>query len=879
MNDDKNLRPFIAKTRLYHDIGTLPRPFLRRNLNQIFDSHERLLQGNARVIAEPDRRRRARWKPPTDAMMAQYCENIEPILTIDSFLLRPRSEAIGGPEEPIRKPPRGDGPDWLPHPDDRPIQCQVAVKILHERPKTIAYCEVRSGEILELETPSKQNLFEVRLQAPFAIAADQLNTPTEVCYGQSKYWERKMSGNYALEIEISCLNSIDASQLLIGLAGGTPADHADDPPNEFMIKAVWGNTRITPVEPGLPALPPDDYLLRLTRAKKHRRLDLPYGLQPKMSWNTHPGESVITQYNKHVRQLRSNQQMLTPSPSEDARPPTKKRRGSCSVRYHFWVGGFVHRSVHMSELRCIFCPRDLEHPSIERLYGHYATYHDHFSIRVEEDDKDVNVKVFKMQLKEGLQEVLNETSNVNFDWTAPRDPFDATVYMDRHALGEESRWETQQSRSIMYVGKKAAGLKTNAGRIRRGGPVALPSPARELGKHKTKAMPPEEVPELPSVRKRKHTVPHVPGIKFYRTTSKHVLSPGDVISDSDEDPDEFWLVDRQCHDLAKMGMDQITQDFHVLINRHMDEERPMSDMLVRDSVVRLARKHRSALAQPSMNSLFRNKLVLLKAGRVISEKDMEYCLQLVAEAATGRDERMVEISQEAHRRAKSNATDLDRFPPMMTGGTAKPLSPSPGQTKPPPFGLRTFVCRRTSGSRQKPYYGEMKELVKDEIEVSPEQIKPGHLCWAKFTSMLDVQLVWIRASDAILCTSNRTATLVTAEKDWIEVLEQAAKGFSNGPVVFELHPIHYHQALLADHARSPQHTNQDTDSGGNAIPKTLVSPRLERNLCVCGKMVSGRRGAVACGNPTCTRDFHMACVGMQRREMMHWQCPDCCSSS
>jgi hypothetical protein len=773
----------------------------------------------------------------------------------------------------------------------------VTIRCPHPTPAVI-HSELRRGEISTGDATSKLPVFHVRLRSPFVVAADQLNTPKETSHGHCKFWERQMTDHYTLEIEIACLNASDTAELWAKLAGGTPADYAAERPGECSIKAVWGDPdNPTSDNPGLPALPPDGTLLRLQRPKGPQSLDLPYGLQPNMSWNTRsPAESIIATHNQLVRQLRSAQQMPTPSPSEDAEPLGKRRCAPRSVRYQFWTGGFVQRSIHLAEVNCIFCPHDQEHSSIARLYGHYATYHDHFSILAEEDSKDSNVTVFKFQLKEELREIVNEPTKDNFDWTAPEVVFDANVYMERHSRGERSRWETKQAKPMAYIGERPIGGKTMTGKSRRGRPMAPELPALELAKHKTKNMPPEEVPDLPDVKRKRRTVPHVPGIDFYRTTSKHVLNPGDQISDSDEDPDEFWLVERQCHDLCKMGLDKVTQQFHILMNRHMDKERPMSDMLVRDALVRLARQHGKVLVRPAMYSLFRQKLELLNRGRTISEKEKEYCLQLVAGAALNRDGQISGIQQDALRPSQSEPILLNSQSrigenPTTQRGASEPWSPPPPQSRAPPFGRRKYICKRMNGSKPKPYHGDIKDLVKDgEVHESIDDIKPRQLCWTKFNSVLDNQLVRIRTLDDVVyvSSSGRPAALVTDEKDWYEVLERAAQEWQgDSTVLFELHPVHSRRKVLAEnHFGSQQPTEPETSSSSDVrtgvqdddvvvvVQGARASSKPPRRPCDCGEVVRGLRGTIACGNPMCERDYHLACVGLQKRPI-DWKCPGC----
>ncbi|KAI5368308.1 Putative polycomb protein, VEFS-Box [Septoria linicola] len=866
MNDHNNIKTFIARTQFYRHInGQLQPRFLRRNLNHIFDSHEKLIRGAVNApdaIAKEDRRRRARWKPPTDKMMDEYIEGDRPKLTIDSFFLRSTSDSLdaGVAIECPTNSRFDDGPSWLPHPNERPIPCQVAVNIHYKHlAKTQVYYETRSADIFRLEdTRKRRRVFSVRLQSPFVISADQLKVALEELRDdQSRCWERRMTDKYSLEISIACSNSRDSAEFLAELEGGNACQYISAPGNEGVIKTIWGDPNSASDSPGLPALPPENSLLSLRRARGHKSLLLPYGLQPNMGWTTRD-DSILTTYNKQLRRLRSGHQMPTPSPSEDAEPPRKRARTCCSVRYQFWSGTFVHRSVHMAELKCIFCPNDKGHSSIERLYSHYAAHHEHFSISVEDDDEDEDVKVFKMQLKEELLDYASDVPKDNFNWRAPPGAFDIAGYMSKHSRGQHTGWETEQSEPVAYVGERLVqGPHKIASKGRKGRPLAPAPPSLELEKPKVKDMLPVEVHDLPPRERKKHKVPDVPGIDFYRTSSKQVLHPGDMVSDSDEDPDESWLVQRQRRDLRNLGLDSTAQAFHELVNTHLDAERPMSDMLARDAIVRFARRHKRQLAQPGMKALFRDKLEMLKTARIISRTDLEYCLQIIPSTVRDKDVVMGGTSEEAStssqplpsKRRVNGLFDRHSSQGTMTHGASTHLTPNSKvrqaylNTKPTsrldlttstsgpdpaakgslmghttPFGRGRLLCRRTNGSRQKPYQGEIVELVKDSDEhIKVDEIRPCHLDWFKFLRILDDSLIFVRASDNIVCISNRLAPLVTDEKDWYAALEQAEREqqhqqHGDGTLIFELHTADSYQKLLESIPGSQESTRPSSSA-------------------------------------------------------------------
>ncbi|KAK0268995.1 hypothetical protein LTR91_010660 [Friedmanniomyces endolithicus] len=53
-----------------------------------------------------------------------------------------------------------------------------------------------------------------------------------------------------------------------------------------------------------------------------------------------------------------------------------------------------------------------------------------------------------------------------------------------------------------------------------------------------------------------------------------------------------------------------------------------------------------------------------------------------------------------------------------------------------------------------------------------------------------------------------------------------------------------------------------------------ITPAMS-HACICGKRAESGRGSIACDNPHCARgNFHLACVGLERREV-GWWCEEC----
>ncbi|KAK0343723.1 hypothetical protein LTR59_007688 [Friedmanniomyces endolithicus] len=69
-------------------------------------------------------------------------------------------------------------------------------------------------------------------------------------------------------------------------------------------------------------------------------------------------------------------------------------------------------------------------------------------------------------------------------------------------------------------------------------------------------------------------------------------------------------------------------------------------------------------------------------------------------------------------------------------------------------------------------------------------------------------------------------------------------------------------------------TNGNDQTKSRHPPSDLLTPAIT-NACICGKRAESGRGSIACHNPHCARgNFHLACVGLERRQM-GWRCEGC----
>ncbi|KXT06694.1 hypothetical protein AC578_8539 [Pseudocercospora eumusae] len=619
------------------------RPFLRRNLRHILDHHESELakettipapSANGMSIEHDQHYRRAEWQPPSNGTLEDLFGARRPHLRIASLLIRHNASNSRTARNAVARGLERKSQSWLPQPGQWKLAVFVGVSIhCKAHAKSEVYRDKVEAHIIRYSTSDRQPVFNVELKKPLLLGLEQLVVPRDVHASNSEAeWARTLTDRYTLDISVQTRDSKEAAALLSQLENKSPSEYKQAASNEGVIRLVWGDP--TSNDPGLPELPPADQLLMFRRLKGHKSLQLDYGAEVDMKWKGRTSGSVLAEYNMRQAQLARKRQMPTPAASEDQRP-VKRRRGPSTIRYLFRSTTFEKREIELDNLSCIFCQDDREHSSFSQLLNHYQTHHDQFSIDVEDDEDEPGVKVMSLHLDDEQCNGSTEEESEDFDWEAPNALLDITAHVDG-----DSTWKIKPAIPVQYQGMAPATKKFSS-TSRPGKPPkrALPAAKQHLGsatvpllKSRKRDMAPEDVPDIVPRKRRKHLVPDVPGVSFYRTASKKVLVPGDEVSDSDDDVDNTWIVQSQRHDLRKLGKDPTELEFYLMLNSHLDEEQPDSDVLVRDALVRFARRHTEKLSRPKLRALFRSKLEQLESRRIITKAYLDYCMKVVPPA-------------------------------------------------------------------------------------------------------------------------------------------------------------------------------------------------------------------------------------------------------
>ena len=630
MVDNANYKKLVGNICLHQDL-IVERHFLRRNLRDILDSHERQLQhlnagSHEDMIA--NEKRISGWDFPTREMLEDLMKGQNPVLQLDSLQIRhPQSKTKIRTRSKIQTTDHG-GLSFLPDPNAPfRLPCRVGINVLDTRTtRTRTDMQTVEATIVEDRSSDHHPTFIIELRKPFLVELDKFFVVEETGTNGYRTWKRTITAKYALEISIRCLDPDDTTELLSRIEGKDPMHYYASPANEGVLKAAWEN---------LPECPPDGHLLGLKRSKGHKSVELDYKLEVSMGW-ARKKESPLQRYNqKLVEAQKATQQLPTPSASDDL----DKQLNKSIVSYNYQDSNLRTRTTSVEGFFCPFCRNGREHPSFERLRLHLMTYHDHFNF----DQEDLETRsgegastirrVLWISLADdetGKQKPVDDgpKEEILMNWVAPDRPFNVNAYVRR-----QDNWgRTGKQRSGTRKGKAKDKARDYL-------LVAAPKAIR-------KRPAPEDVDDLPDHRPRKRQVPNVPGVVFYHTASKQALSPDEYVAESDEYVDESWLAQNQTFGLEELGITGAAQEFTNAFNNHLACEQSDSSILTKEALVRFARIHNEQLQDIEWQRHFRAKLNQLREAGIIGDETVSHCVRQLR-AGSAPDVRMTDAEMES----------------------------------------------------------------------------------------------------------------------------------------------------------------------------------------------------------------------------------------
>ena len=206
-------------------------------------------------------------------------------------------------------------------------------------------------------------------------------------------------------------------------------------------------------------------------------------------------------------------------------------------------------------------------------------------------------------------------------WVKPRTPFNLEAFLkgDESWLGKTSK--RTSSLAVPYP-RLESSRSVSGDRSRAEIPISAVT------------RPPEKVPDLvPPVRKQ-FRVPAAPaGVKFFRLLAKRPLEEGEMLSESDDDIDEEWLL-RKHADTIDSFSDTLPEEkeFIQRFDRHMLREDVSSDLHASEALIRFCRLNRSWLRRRDMRLEFHKKAAALKMQGTLSASTIRACCKIIDSA-------------------------------------------------------------------------------------------------------------------------------------------------------------------------------------------------------------------------------------------------------
>ncbi|KAK9480256.1 hypothetical protein V1514DRAFT_325892 [Lipomyces japonicus] len=306
---------------------------------------------------------------------------------------------------------------------------------------------------------------------------------------------------------------------------------------------------------------------------------------------------------------------------------TPETRGGLT-RFHMMVGKVGKRKMTciMAGYVCPWCNKDYKF--LERLQFHFTTCHGLFSFRLykqrQDESKSQNLDV---EVSLATEEIFHDRAGNHavdsqlLQWLKPTRDFHLMNFL----RGDGSWLEDGRNALDLDKSFNFFSLLSSSNSVARASPSVGMSPLRAFpdntGQDGASLRPPpwasiQAVPDFPAKISRKFPVPFISGVTLYTTKAKRKMEPEEVLSESEDDVDEEWLIHKH---------EEIIDDFEDVLpnekryiklwDRHIFEEKPQSYKHVADSLVRFCRKHKIMLQDKAMSlELWKHGLNLITYG-------------------------------------------------------------------------------------------------------------------------------------------------------------------------------------------------------------------------------------------------------------------------
>lgn len=368
----------------------------------------------------------------------------------------------------------------------------------------------------------------------------------------------------------------------------------------------------------LPYLPEKeaDSLMEIKALQDEKTYKTKYTLKFDARWIN--ADSPLKQYNKVIRPKSNNMssaRLLAPGMSK-----TKVRtqwifQGVVDFMDKYICAGYICPLCHNKRFR---------EPT--EYHFHLRNSHDRFnfeySVRFETNEFGQSLCFGTVLVQvEGSYLTHVERESRKLTWIRPKHPFDLEAY-----LNGDDTWINGDSEPVTNLDVPDSRTERSSSRenIRN-----MPKKIRK------RAI--EDISEIVITKKRKFKVPVAPkGFSYYRTVSKVPLVEGDELSESDDDINEEWLLEKHA-DTIDSFTDTLPSEktFIQRFDRHMLLEDSCSNLHSEEALIRFCKQNNTWLWQQDMKFEFAKKTAALKINNLISNDILIACWKIINDTSIG----------------------------------------------------------------------------------------------------------------------------------------------------------------------------------------------------------------------------------------------------
>ncbi|KAH0542601.1 hypothetical protein FGG08_003009 [Glutinoglossum americanum] len=316
-----------------------------------------------------------------------------------------------------------------------------------------------------------------------------------------------------------------------------------------------------------------------------------------------------------------------------SKPPPQKLRGSLvqkqnfdieqdptqRVKVRYFIGPAHHEDGNIKKKKvtgygCLFCD-GREFRTIELLHFHLITCHENFKYKVNTRRSHENRTKWEIHLDIADYRGFNDEDedDVGLVWVRPKRPF----VLSKFLRGDDS-WIT---------GRTPLPTPPPPSQLSRSTSSARNSQTRQVPGAPT-VIDPNTIADLPKPKTKKFPIP--PGGRYYRSLTKRRLKEGEWLSESDDDVDESWLIQKHKETLDDFAdVFGAEKTFMKRFDEHMLRENLCAQRYVPGALIRFCRANRQWLNNVDMLVEFWKQSLYLAQHGIINSAHVKACMDII----------------------------------------------------------------------------------------------------------------------------------------------------------------------------------------------------------------------------------------------------------